>query len=125
MGSVMPGLSKGYPISIEAWTESSPKDFEMWIDHIANEYLWSTNDAAYSFLTSLGAILKDQKWQYKKPEEAQKEATMNDDVVIDVRKFAVQKASEILSFDVIDFGDEAKELVKAAKKIEKYILGTD
>jgi hypothetical protein len=50
---------------------------------------------------------------------------MNDDVVIDVRKFAVQKASEILSFDVIDFGDEAKELVKAAKKIEKYILGTD
>lgn len=121
----MPEFYKQYPHSIEEWKEATPEEVKLWILRIADEHLWRVDDVAYTFLSSIAILLEKQGWQYGRTESTQKEATVSDEVVIDVRKFAAQKAREILSFDIIDSGDEAKELIKAAKKIEKYILGTD
>jgi hypothetical protein len=120
----MPELEKNYPVTTDQWVDATPEDWSTWLDHIANEYLWSADDRAYTFLTTLGGVLASRDWRFTVSSEATGEAevgeTVIDDVVIDIRRFAVQKALELDDHRYVDNG--AEKVVIDAKTIEEYLL---
>jgi len=122
----MPELHKPLPYNLGEWITASSEDIEKWIDHLANEYVYRDDERGYDFLATLSATLRRDGWTYTPDSEAriddQKEAPVMDEALIDIRKFALQKALEAGEFKFDD--DEVKSLIKHAKKIEKYILGT-
>jgi hypothetical protein len=123
----MPSLEKDYPVTTSQWSDATPGDFNRWLDHIANEYLWSQDDVAYAFLTTFGGVLNAQGWTYQivATEDGTNRGNapvLSDEAVIDIRKFAVQKALEAHAFHSSTRPEEA--LVEHAKLIEKYIVGT-
>jgi hypothetical protein len=118
---------KPFPYTMNDWSKVTPHSIENWIDWIANTYVYGNDDGAYDFLSTLSSALYRDGWTYTVRDvddtvEEKKEEIVMDHALIDIRKFALQKALEAGKFKFEE--DEVKSLIKHAKKIEKYLLDT-